>query len=403
MNRMETMPDTSDMIVVGAGVIGNAAAYYLSREGARVLVLEQEAIGSGSSAHATGLLSLLGTEFSPGPSFSMGLESYRMFSELVPLLEEETGMDLLCQRQPSLRLALEEEEEKLIKGLMVWQQEFVAMRWIGGDEVLRLEPRLNPAIRGAVYEDESTQLDSYRLTLALGRGAEVHGAAVQLRRATGLIARQGRVTGVRTTGGDLSCQTVVLATGAWSEESARWLDFPVPVHPMKGERLLLQLDGAPLPVLISSPKRGHMVSQLDGRLSVGSTGGRDYDEKDMFLGVEFDRRPTEGARRELMERAQEVFPGLGEAKLVQQLAGSRPLSADGMPIIGPVPGWKGVMLATGHGTKGVHLGPFTGRVIADYVLRGKTDVPVDMDGFLPQRFASGQSHDYWAASQKVEE
>ena len=389
--------------MVGAGVIGNAAAYYLSREGARVLVLEQEGIGSGSSAHATGSLSLLGTEFNPGPTFSMGLESYRMFSELVPFLEEETGMDLLCQRPPSLRLALDEEEEKLIKGLMAWQQEFVAMRWIGGDDVLRLEPRLSPAIRGAAYQEESTQLDSYRLTLALARGAEVHGAKVRLHRATGLMTHRGRVTGLRSTGGDLSCKTVVLATGAWSEGCSRWLDFPVPVRPMKGERLLFQLDGAPLPVLISSPKRGHMISQLDGRLSVGSTGGRDYDQKEMFLGVEFDRRPTEGARVELMERGQEVFPELEEARLVQQLAGSRPLSADRMPIIGPVPGWDGVMLATGHGTKGIHLAPLTGKVIADYILRGKTDLPVEMDSFLPQRFASGQAHDFWAASQKVEE
>ena len=389
--------------MVGAGVIGSAAAYYLSREGARVLVLEQEGIGSGSSAHATGSLSLLGTEFNPGPTFSMGLESYRMFSELVPFLEEETGMDLLCQRPPSLRLALDEEEEKLIKGLMAWQQEFVAMRWIGGDDVLRLEPRLSPAIRGAAYQEESTQLDSYRLTLALARGAEVHGAKVRLHRATGLMTHRGRVTGLRSTGGDLSCKTVVLATGAWSEGCSRWLDFPVPVRPMKGERLLFQLDGAPLPVLISSPKRGHMISQLDGRLSVGSTGGRDYDQKEMFLGVEFDRRPTEGARVELMERGQEVFPELEEARLVQQLAGSRPLSADRMPIIGPVPGWDGVMLATGHGTKGIHLAPLTGKVIADYILRGKTDLPVEMDSFLPQRFASGQAHDFWAASQKVEE
>jgi D-amino-acid dehydrogenase len=146
-----------------------------------------------------------------------------------------------------------------------------------------------------------------------------------------------------------------------------------------------------------------MISLPGGLLSVGSTGGRDYDRQELFLGLDFDRRPTEPAKLELLKRAVEVLPDVAGSRLVRQLAGSRPLSADRMPIIGPVPGWEGVILATGHGTKGVHLGPFTGRVIADYVLRGKTDVPVDMDGFLPQRFASGQSHDYWAASQKVEE
>ena len=138
------MADSPDVVVVGAGVIGSAIAYYLSIEGAKVVLLEQEAIGSGASAHATGSMNLLGTEFTPGPSFEMGLESYRMFADLVPRLEEDTGMDLLCQRKPSLRLALEESEEILIKDLMVWQQEYVPISWIDGEEVRRLEPRLSP-------------------------------------------------------------------------------------------------------------------------------------------------------------------------------------------------------------------------------------------------------------------
>ena len=397
------MPETADVVVVGAGVIGSAVAYYLSREGAKVLVLEQEAIGSGASAHATGSMNLLGTEFSPGPFFAMGLDSYRMFADLVPRLEEATGMDLLCQRRPSLRLALEEDEEQLIKELMTWQQDFVSMRWIDGDEVRRLEPRLSFSIRGAAYEDESTQLDSYRLTLALAGAAESHNAQIRLRRVTGLETHNGRVTGVRSDEEAFSCDTVVLATGAWSADCAQWLDFSVPVRPLKGERLLLEHDDAPLPVLISSPKRGHMISRLDGFTSVGSTGGRDYDEKELFLGVEFDRRPTEAARLELLQRAIDVYPALEKARLVQQLAGSRPLSADRMPLIGPVPGWEGVMLATGHGTKGNHLAPITGKVIADYVLQGRTKVLVEMDTFLPARFTHQESHDFQAAGQQVEE
>ena len=156
-------------------------------------------------------------------------------------------------------------------------------------------------------------------------------------------------------------------------------------------------------MLISSPKRGHMISRLDGLLSVGSTGGRDYDDQSLFLGVEFDRVPTEAARLELLQRAIDVFPVVESAQLVQQLAGSRPLTPDRMPILGPVPGWEGVMLATGHATKGIHLAPITGRVIADYVLRGKTDVPVDMDAFLVSRFDASGSHDYREAGKNVDE
>ena len=397
------MPETADVVVVGAGVIGTAVAYYLGIEGAKVILLERDAVGTGSSAHGTGSISLLGTEFSPGPSFHAGLESYRMFADLVPALDEKSGMDLMYQRPPSLRLALEEDEEQLIKESMAWQQESLPLKWIDGEEVRRIEPRLSPNIRGAVYEDESAQLDSYQLTLAMARAAELSGALVKIGQATGLDTHQGRVVGVHSTGGDLSCGTVVLAMGAWSAECAHWLDFPVPVRPLKGERLLLQYDGAPLPVLISSPKRGHMISRLDGLLSVGSTGGRDYDRQELFLGVEFDRNPSEAAKVELLQRAIDVFPGLDSAKLVKQLAGSRPLSSDRIPLIGPVPGWQGVMLATGHGTKGIHLAPLTGKAIADHILLGRMDGPVDMEMFLPARLAGQESHDFEAASQQVEE
>ncbi len=397
------MAETADVVVIGAGVVGCAAAYYLAREGVGVTLVEREAIGSGASAHATGSLSLLGAEFSPGASFQMARASSAEFQEIVPELEAATGMDLLYQRRPSLRLALDDDEAGLIKSLMVWQQPHVRMRWIDGQEVRAIEPRLSPSIIGAVYEDESAQLDSYRLNLALGRGAELKGAGILYREVTGLLADGPKIVGVKTASGEIHCGAVVVAAGTWSRAFTPWLDFPVPVRPMKGERLLLNYPGEPLPVLISSPKRGHMVSRMDGYTSVGSTGGRDYDQKELFWGEEFDRQPTETARLELLQRAVDVFPDLERAELVQQLAGSRPLSPDSKPIIGPVPGHEGVLLATGHTTKGIHLGPVTGRIIADYVCRGGTDVVSDMGQFLPDRFANLDDPDFLPAAQGVEE
>lgn len=397
------MQTTTDVIVVGAGVVGCSVAYYLAREGAEVVLLEREAIGSGASAHATGSLSLLGTEFNPGPSFQLALAGYQEFPNLVSALEEETGASLLYQRRPSLRLALEPDEEELIRELMVWQRDSVAMEWIDADAVHRIEPRLTPHLRGAVYEQESAQLDSYRLNLALAQAAEGRDAQLHLREVTGLLTEGDRVTGVATAQGEYHADSVVLANGTWTATFERQLQHPVPVRPLKGERLLLKFNGPPLPVLISSPKRGHMISRLDGLLSVGSTGGRDYDQEELFWGEEFDRQPTEAARLELLQRAIDIFPQLESAELVQQLAGSRPLSPDRMPIIGPVPGWRGVFLATGHSTKGIHLGPVTGRIVASYVLTGTPGVDLDMSIFLPDRFAGFVDVDFYASGLQVEE
>ena len=397
------MAEKFDVVVIGAGVIGCSVAYYLAREGIKVALLERESFGSGSSAHATGFISLLGTEFTPGPSFQFGLESYREFPSLVAELEDSTGMDLLYQRRPSLRLALEESEEQLIKDLMTWQQEHVAMRWITSDDVHELEPRLTPSLIGAVYEDESAQLDSYRLNLALAAGAEKKGTQTINRNVTGLLSEKNRITGVQTEQGDISCGTVVVAAGLWSPSFQRDLDFPIPVGALKGERLLLKYDGDPLQVLISSPKRGHMISRLDGFLSVGSTGGRDYDQDQLYQGADMDRVPTETARVEIMQRAIDVFPDLENAFLFEQLAGSRPLSPDRIPIIGPVPGKEGVVLATGHTTKGIHLGPSTAKVVTQYIQGGCKEVPLSMELFLPERFAGMTETDFQTAGLNVDE
>ena len=397
------MANSPDVVVIGAGVVGCSVAWYLAREGVNVTLLERDAIGSGASAHATGSLSLLGAEFSPGASFELARGSYAEFPQLVHELESATGMDLLYQRRPSLRLALDDEEVDLIKSLMVWQEPHVSMHWIDAQEVRSIEPRLSHAIIGAVYEDESAQLDSYRFNLALARGAELKGASILYREVTGLISDGGTITGVRTPTEDIHCGTVVVAAGTWSRAFTPWLGFPVPVRPMKGERLLLNYPGEPLPVLISSPKRGHMISRTDGLTSVGSTGGRDYDQKELFWGEEFDRQLTETARLELLQRAIDVLPDLERAELVQQLAGSRPLSPDSKPIIGPVPGYDGVLLATGHTTKGIHLGPITGRIIADYISRGSTGAVSDMGEFLPDRFAGFADADFLSAAQAAEE
>ena len=95
------------------------------------------------------------------------------------------------------------------------------------------------------YEDESAQLDSYRFNLALARGAELKGANIIHRDVTGFVTSGTTISGVQTASGEIHCGTVVVAAGTWSRAFTPWLGFPVPVRPMKGERLLLNYPGEP--------------------------------------------------------------------------------------------------------------------------------------------------------------
>ena len=146
-----------------------------------------------------------------------------------------------------------------------------------------------------------------------------------------------------------------------------------------------------------------VVKNPAGTQHGSSTGGRDYDEGQLYQGAEMDRVPTETARVEIMQRAIDVFPDLENAALVQQLAGSRPLSPDRMPIIGPVPGVEGIVLATGHSTKGIHLGPITGRIVTEYIQSGCSQISPEMETYLPSRFATASAIDFHASGRLVDE
>jgi glycine oxidase len=390
------MPETTaDVVVIGAGAIGGAVAFHLAKAGRRVVLLEREGIASGASTHATGSFSLLGADFPTEPALQLGLASYRLSRDLIGELEELSGVDTLYQLRPGLRVALDEEEEAYIREREDWQQ-IIPFTWIDGDAVRRIEPRLSPRIRGAAYEEEAAQVDSGRFTLALVSAAERLGATLLLRRVTGLERSGGRVTGVRHTGGTIVCEHVVLAMGPWAAVASKWLDFPVPIRPLWGERILLQLAGEPLAAIVNSPKRGHLIWRRDGFLSAGSTAGRDFDDQRQYLAdlpedEAFVARPTEAALLEIMQRAIDVLPVAEDATVVQQLAGYRPLSPDRLPLIGPVPGLSGAFLATGHGTKGIHLAVATGKIVADLITRGSTDLEVPLAAFDPARFGGGEA------------
>src|ERR1700684_860010 len=268
---------SANTVVVGAGVVGSACAYYLARSGREVILLEEEGIASGSSTHATGFLSLLSTDFRNPSSFERGVTGNRETLELVEELESLTGVDIQLQVMQGLRVAIDADEEATIRAAMEWQLTHVDAEWIDGAEALRIEPRLNPRVRGGLLEARSGQLDSARYTLALATGAERHGAEILTRRAVGIVFADDAVQAVATSAGDIMCQNVVVAMGVWAGQAQSWLGFPVPVRALPGERLLLRLPGDPLGFLLNSPRRGHMISRLDGYLSVGSTAGRDFD------------------------------------------------------------------------------------------------------------------------------
>jgi glycine oxidase len=393
-----TAAHRADVVVVGGGIVGASIAYVLAKEGVEVCILERDSIGSGSTGHGHGVISLVGKDFRPGPHFALGVASARMYAKFAERVHEDGGIDPHYHELDGISFALIEEEERIFREFMAREdaQEQLEMRWIGVDEARELEPRLTEEAIGGVLHRHG-QVDGYRLTLAAVAAVERLGGRVVLGEATGLLRDGDRLVGVTHTNGSIACGDVVLASGAWVGAARAWLDFPVPVRPLHGEVLHVLLPGEPIRVFVLTGRHGPILQRRDGIVMVGSIGGvtmsgMDVDAKHVFdphddSPPEFDGRPREESRDFMIERALRVMPAIADAELVGHLAGVRPLSADRMPLIGPVPGVARVWLATGHGTKGIHLAPITARIVADLLLRGKTDVDAPVAAFLPERFA----------------
>ncbi|MCZ6891533.1 MAG: FAD-dependent oxidoreductase, partial [Chloroflexi bacterium] len=200
--------------------------------------------------------------------------------------------------------------------------------------------------------------------LALLEAATKSGATIRHGTVHGLKLRGDRIDAVRLSREDIPCSAVVMAMGPWAAEAAPWTGVELPVRPLKGQILRLRMPGPPFSY-ISSPD-SYVVTKPDGLVWVGTT------EEE----AGFDEAPSPEARREIMGNVVRAFPSLKEAELVQHTACLRPVAADGLPILGRVPGKEGAVVATGAGRKGILLGPVMGRIAADLATGGTTEQPI---------------------------
>lgn len=175
------------------------------------------------------------------------------------------------------------------------------------------------------------------------------------------------VTTVVTGEGTVPAGTVALAGGAWTSELTRPLAVDVPVTPLKGQIVHLRLpeaDSGRWPIV--QPVLGfYLVPWPGGRVACGGT---------MEAQAGFDHRPTADGLHQLLRECLRTAPGLAQATVVETRVGSRPATPDDRPIIGPVPGWRNVFAATGHGAEGLLLGPYSALVVARAMLGIETSV-----------------------------
>ena len=366
---------STEVVIVGGGIVGISTAYYLAKAGVKSIIVERDAVGSHASGFAYGGLSPLAGAGIPGPVSALAEEGMRLHRELAISLPEETGVNTEFRLRPSLSLAFTEAEAKSAQAGLSWQRDRndFSVCWLDSAETHSVEPRISGEAIGALLVEGGADVEPYRLSLAMASAAEKLGATIRHGDVTGLKRQGLRVTSVEIEGQELACDRVVVATGPWSGTAGSWLGVNIDVRPLKGQILRLRAPGAPFQCSVGWADN-YATTKPDGLLWTGTT------EED----IGFDELPTASGRDSIMSSLLKMVPSLTEAQLVQQTACVRPLSSDGLPVLGSVDGWEGVYVATGAGRKGILLGPAMGRATADLITNGASGIPIEALG--PGRF-----------------
>jgi len=237
---------------------------------------------------------------------------------------------------------------------------------------------LGAAAVGGIHHREGASLDPLRFTTALASRACRHGATIRLGSAVLAVeARSGpSFEVVMADGVSESCDALVLATGPFSLGILKRFGLTLPIQPGKGYHIDVQAGppGAPTLEVPCVLMESSVFCTPMGRF-VRFAGTMEFSGENDLM-----RR----ARLEQIARAaRSAFPALGLGPPRSEWCGLRPMSADGLPIVGAVPGVPGLFVATGHGMLGLTFGPLTGSILAEQVLRGE----VGAEGWTPARFS----------------
>ncbi|MFI1382612.1 NAD(P)/FAD-dependent oxidoreductase [Embleya sp. NPDC020886] len=375
----------SDVVVIGAGVVGAACAHYAARAGLSVTVLDRGPVAGGTTGAGEG--NLLVSDKEPGPELALALLSLRLWAELA-----EDGPDFEYQRKGGLIVARTGAEAGAMAATAATQRPCgVTAHAVDAADLASYEPHLAPGLAGGTHYPQDAQVQPALAAAALlSSGVRLHtGVTV-----TGFrLGRDGRVLGVRTSHGELATGAVVNAAGTWSGAVAALAGASLPILPRRGFVLVTE----PLPAMVR-----HKVYAAS---YAGDVAGDDADlassavvegtpSGTILIGasrerVGFDRSFPVPVLRRLAAQAIELFPFLAGVSVLRAYRGFRPYSPDHLPVIGPDPRVPGLWHACGHEGAGVGLAPATGHLVA----RGLTgkDPEFDSTPFAPTRFAEVSS------------
>jgi glycine oxidase len=353
-----------EVVVVGGGIAGSAVALELAGRGAAVNIVDSERPGGAATGASAGMLAPQYESAGRTPLFDLLLEARSTYEGFVARISRGSGRSIRVRWDGMLVANHTGEEHTAAEAAIRWQRQAgQEAELVDLAHARRLQPGLAADVESFVWMPAEGQVDSQALARALPDALGAAGLRViSGRRVVAVLSQGGRVTGVRLADGRvLSADAVVVAAGAWSGE-LDGLPRPLPVRPVRGHLLRFPAGSAPLRRLVATHGGRYLVPRDDGSILAGST----MDD------IGFDRSLAEAGMASVHASAAALLPALARAEPVERWADLRPISADGLPVLGPDPDLDGLHYATGYGRNGILLGPLAGRIVAELVVSGQS-------------------------------
>lgn len=405
------------IVIVGGGVIGVCCAYFLAKRGARVTLLERDEIGKAASYGNAGAITpghgpinkpgrvkqALKSFFDPlsalyvaprlDPALArwlgqfirkctashleycmqvmgpLGHASRQLFDELIQ--HERIECHYRCEGYHEVYLTRQglksAEEEAELARRQGFHPEFLS-----ASALRKCEPVFNDQVAGAVLYPEAATVNPHRFVIELADRGRRHGVVFQEgTEVRSVVTSAGSTKGVETVEGEIiEADAIVLAMGAYSVPLVQQLGLRLPLQAGKGYHCDIDLGIGRMPLLRRAAMLGEVsvfCTPMDGFLRFAGTLE--------FSGVNHDLRR---ARLDQLTNAAKRYMNGVEGKVsLSEWCGLRPCLPDGLPVVGPMSGYRGLFIATGHAMLGLTLGPVTGKLVAEYVLDGAPSIAID--------------------------
>ena len=365
------------VLIIGAGIIGNAVAWRLARAGVETTIVERGRAGQEASWAAAGMIAPQAEAEGAGPFLRFCVEGKRAFEAILPELIEESGIDPEYDRGSGvLYLALNQTDRAELTARARWQRDAgLRVEEISGDEARAITPAISSQAIYALYFPHENRVENRQLTQAFLNAALRSGAKlVEDSGVDRVETRAGKFSGLRLLDGALlEGDAAVNAAGSWASLIRGTEADNVQLYPVRGQIVCFQARPNLVGPAIFS-LRGYTVPRRDGRVLAGSTREMARYSKDVTL---------EGMES-IVHAARDMLPALSALRFREAWAGLRPATADFLPVLGPSPSVPGLYYATGHFRSGILLAAITGRVIAAMVTGSEPET--DIAHFSPSRF-----------------